>query len=246
MPRLERWVAIMIALCAVVVSSIAFAEDGKTQTVQTQNSGQVSGQNFLRDSWFAVSIAGTKCGWMHEKFQVLGDRIQTSNDIRLTLGRAGASTTVRIGWKFTESSDGTPIECEVQQESGSEVSRTIYRFSKTEIAVDETAGGRTLSRKMPYPEEYGGLQRRWSAISTHAARRERRKFRIAQSIHRVDCGSSIWSQSEWEKAKRRKQFVGSPQIVLCRCQLRKMLMAMAKSSYLAQNGDWRHDRASMQ
>ena len=160
MPRLERWIAIMIALCAVVVSSIAFAEDGKTQTVQTQKTGQVSGQvtgqvsgqNSPRDSWFTVSIAGTKCGWMHEKFEVLGDRIQTSNDIRLTLGRAGASTTVRVGWKFTESSDGTPIECEVQQESGSEVSRTIYRFSKTEVAVDETAGGRTLSRKMPSPE----------------------------------------------------------------------------------------------
>lgn len=156
MPRLERLIAIMIALCAVVVSSTAFAEDGKAQTVQTQKSGQVSGQvsgqNFPRDSWFAVSIAGTNCGWMHEKFEVFGDRIQTSNEIRLTLGRAGASTTVRVGWKFIESSDGTPIECEVQQVSGSEVSRTIYRFSKTEVAVDETAGGRTLSRKMPSPE----------------------------------------------------------------------------------------------
>ena len=164
MPRLERLIAIMIALCAVVVSSTAFAEDGKTQTVLKQNSGQisgqvsgqvssqVSGQNFPRDSWFAVSIAGTNCGWMHEKFEVFGDRIQTSNEIRLTLGRAGASTTVRVGWKFIESSDGTPIECEVQQVSGSEVSRTIYRFSKTEVAVDETAGGRTLSRKMPSPE----------------------------------------------------------------------------------------------
>jgi hypothetical protein len=79
MLRLERLIAIMIALCEVVVSSTAFAEDGKTQTVQTQKSGQVSGQvssqvsgqNFPRDSWFAVSIAGTNCGWMHKSLKFL-------------------------------------------------------------------------------------------------------------------------------------------------------------------------------
>lgn len=156
MPRHEQWIAIAIALCAVVVSSIASGVEGQTQQSPVRNSNSNSAENSAtdsaRDSWFVVSIGGSNCGWMHEKFELLGDRIQTSNDIRMTLGRAGASTTVRIGWKFTESSDGTPIECEVQQESGSEVSRTVYRFSKTEVAVDETAGGRTLSRKMPYPE----------------------------------------------------------------------------------------------
>lgn len=148
MLRPESWIVIVIALCAPNALSITGGVEVENQTTLVRNSHKES----QRDSWFILSIGGTDCGWMHEKFEVLGDRIQTSNDIRMTLGRAGASTTVRVGWKFTESLDGTPIECEVKQESGPEVSQTVYRFSKTEVSVLETAGGRTLSRTIPFPE----------------------------------------------------------------------------------------------
>ncbi len=137
MRRSERWIAIVVALCAVVVTSVASDEHATLRP---------------RDSWFVVSIGGTNCGWMHEKIEVLGDRIQTSNDTHLLLGRAGAATSVRMTWRFIETVDGAPMQCEVEQESGAEHSQTSYRFLPTGITVDETAGGHTLSRVMPRPE----------------------------------------------------------------------------------------------
>lgn len=145
--RIARWVVgvVTLALCFPVGLpaglSVANAEQETTRYTTRP-----------RESWYVVSIGDTNCGWLHEQIEVTGDHIRTSNEMRLTLGRAGAATTVRIAWRFIETADGVPIECEVEQESGLERSRMMYRFSPSEIAVEESAGGRTLLRVMPRPE----------------------------------------------------------------------------------------------
>jgi len=135
--RHERAIAAVIALCVVAFFSLAAERTDPT---------------VARDSWFCVSIGGSDCGWMHEQIKVEGSRIHTTNDMALTLGRAGSQVTVRVAWKFVEDPDGNPIECETQQISGAEVSRTTYHFLDKEIEVQENAGGRILKRKIPRPE----------------------------------------------------------------------------------------------
>lgn len=108
-------------------------------------------QSTARDAWFTVSIGGQPCGFTHEQMEVVGDRIFTTSELQLTLGRAGAQSTVAVKWRFEESTDGTPIACLVEQLSGSEQSQTSYRFAPNEVAVEERAGGRTITRVMPPP-----------------------------------------------------------------------------------------------
>lgn len=109
-----------------------------------------------RDSWFVMSLGGVDCGWLHEQVEVAADRVVTSNDMLLTLGRAGTSTTVRVAWKFAERDDGTPVQCEVEQTSGDERSRTVYRFAEDAVTIEESAGGRAISRTIPFPADPRG------------------------------------------------------------------------------------------
>ncbi len=104
-----------------------------------------------RDEWFIVSIGDVPCGWLHERVVVAGPRIETSNEMRLTVGRAGAQAQISVRWQFDESPEGTPISCAVEQSSGAELSQTTYRFGATHITVEERAGGRTNAREMPKP-----------------------------------------------------------------------------------------------
>ncbi|MSR69207.1 MAG: hypothetical protein EXS17_02545 [Phycisphaerales bacterium] len=104
-----------------------------------------------RDDWFAISIADFHCGWLHEQVVVRSGHIETSNEMRLTVGRGGSQATISVQWRFEEDLDGTPISCTVEQTSAGEKSQTTYRFTKDHIDVHERAAGRTTMREMPVP-----------------------------------------------------------------------------------------------
>jgi len=67
-----------------------------------------------RDEWFIVSIAGSDCGWLHEQIRVDGERVVTLSHMQFTLGRAGASSVMEVGWDFEESPAGTARSCVVR------------------------------------------------------------------------------------------------------------------------------------
>ncbi len=136
--RAERAIALLLTL-AVVLSA----------TAQEHAPASVAARS--RDDWFAISIADVPCGWMHEKVAATADRIETTNEMRLTVGRAGSQTTISVMWRFDEQLNGTPIACTVEQSSAGELSQTSYRFTKDHIDVTERAAGRTTTREMPLP-----------------------------------------------------------------------------------------------
>jgi len=104
-----------------------------------------------RDEWFIVSIAGSDCGWLHEQVRVDGERVVTLSHMQFTLGRAGASAVMEVGWDFEEAPAGTPSSCSVRQRSGDARSSVRYRFLAGEVEIEEQAGGRDVRRSMPLP-----------------------------------------------------------------------------------------------
>ncbi|MSR44966.1 MAG: transglutaminase domain-containing protein [Phycisphaerales bacterium] len=142
MRHIERAVVTVAALLSLlsIASPIGAQEIGKASAVSTP-----------RDDWFAVTIADQPCGWMHEQVVVEPNRILTTNEMRLTIGRAGSAATMSVQWRFEESADGTPIQCLVEQVSGGERSQSIYRFLPEGIHVEERAGERTLTRVIERP-----------------------------------------------------------------------------------------------
>lgn len=109
---------------------------------------QSAGQSIERDSWFEVWIGAARCGWLHERIEIVDQRILTTNEMELRMGRSGEQATIRLGWRFLETPSGDPIECESIQQSGSEHSRARYSFSPASIKVQESAGGRTIDREI--------------------------------------------------------------------------------------------------
>ncbi len=104
-----------------------------------------------RDEWFTMSIDGIPCGWLHEQVAIVGSEIETTNEMRLMVGRAGAKASVAVKWQFKEGPQGTPLSCTVEQSSGSESSHATYRFKPDQIHVDEAAAGRSATRTIPVP-----------------------------------------------------------------------------------------------
>lgn len=142
--RADRAFAVVVAF-AVAVAAIAQAP----ATSAPAASAAVA--TSPRDDWFAISIADVPCGWLHEAVIIRADRIETLNEMRLTVGRAGSQTTIAVQWRFEELQDGTPIACTVAQTSAGEESQTSYRFIKDHIDVDERAAGRTTTHEMSLP-----------------------------------------------------------------------------------------------
>lgn len=142
--RVERACAVVLAF-AVEIAAIAQAPASPAAA----SSAAVAPP--ARDDWFAISIADVPCGWLHEAVAIHADHIETVNEMRLTVGRAGSQTTIAVRWRFEELQDGTPIACSVTQTSAGEESQTSYRFSKDHINVEERAAGRTTVREMPSP-----------------------------------------------------------------------------------------------
>ncbi len=142
--RVERACAVVLAFAA---ASVTIAQAPASPAAASTASVAVS----PRDDWFAISIADVPCGWLHEAVAIRADHIETVNEMRLTVGRAGSQTAIAVRWRFDERADGTPIACTVEQTSASEESQTSYRFMKDHIDVDERAAGRTTAREIPLP-----------------------------------------------------------------------------------------------
>jgi len=131
---------------------MAFALAVATMFATTVADAQVNTQAPKeRDQWFTLSLGGTRCGWMHEATSVDGSVVETLNETSMTLGRAGSTTTMRLSWRFVESSPGVASVCEVLSDAGGEPTRTTYRFEKGELAVvQRTARGESVRReKLP-------------------------------------------------------------------------------------------------
>ncbi len=127
-------VAVALALCAAVA-----ARAGDDQPPRA------------RDTWFTLSLGGHRCGWLHESVSVVDGGVETFNEMRMSVGRAGSETSMAIAWKCLERPIGHPLHCEVKTEAGGLLTEARFEFKGTEIAVTERAGGRSVERTMANP-----------------------------------------------------------------------------------------------
>ena len=106
-----------------------------------------------KDAWFTLTLAGARCGWMHESTRASEGSVETINETHMTLGRAGAQATVALSWRFVESPPGTAKSCEVTSDAGGEASRVTYRFEDTDLVVVQRVGGRDSERREKLPAQ---------------------------------------------------------------------------------------------
>ncbi|MBW7989720.1 MAG: transglutaminase domain-containing protein [Planctomycetes bacterium] len=97
--------------------------------------------------YFAVFMEGKKVGYAIQSRVVDGDKVTTSDELSLTLNRAGISLSVTVNTKIVETPDGKPLGFECIQDMGLmkvEVSGTIQPDGKLAL-INRSAGAEQKS-----------------------------------------------------------------------------------------------------
>ncbi len=105
----------------------------------------------LEEHWYRLTLAGSPCGWMHERTVRDGDAIRTETESNMQVGRMGQAVTVRSRNVFEERPDGTPLRVETERGTGRDVVRGRWAFTAKGIEVTQEQGGRTSTQVVPAP-----------------------------------------------------------------------------------------------
>jgi transglutaminase-like putative cysteine protease len=105
----------------------------------------------LEEHWYRLTLAGSPCGWMHERTVREGDVLRTETESSMQVGRMGQAVTVRSRNVFEERMDGTPVRVETERGTGRDVVKGRWAFTAKGIEVTQEQGGRTSTQVVPAP-----------------------------------------------------------------------------------------------
>lgn len=108
----------------------------------------------LEDSWYSVSIDGSKAGWAHDTVEVDSEtgNIISSKVQNMTLSRGGINISIAVTSTFTETKEGKPISVNTSQEAMGQVQETSWEFGVDTLTMTTVAGGQPIIKKVPLPK----------------------------------------------------------------------------------------------
>jgi hypothetical protein len=104
------------------------------------------------DTWMKVVLDGRKIGQLHSTRRLDGDRVVTTDEMAVTLDRAGVALSITSTERSVETRDGKPLGFSATT-AFSGIATTIEgRVENGQAIVKTTAGGRVDERTLPWPD----------------------------------------------------------------------------------------------
>lgn len=128
---LSRWAAVCLVLAS---TAIARAE------IDTANPPEGT----LSEGWYAVMLNGEKAGHMYATLARRGDRIESVNQVTLSIKRGPAVVTISMDNRTAEKLDGTPLRYEAEMNLAAAMNtKTAVEFDGKQVKVSLSQFGQT-------------------------------------------------------------------------------------------------------
>jgi len=121
-----------------------------TNSLRAQNDDAAS-WTVEKDLWYIMEMAGGKAGWMNSVTHRNGERIRTTTDTQLKIGRGDAQVEVAMTMSFEETADGKPVRLESRQKMATRATTSTYEFLPDKIVSTSTEGGKEMKKDLPLP-----------------------------------------------------------------------------------------------
>lgn len=107
-----------------------------------------------REQWYAVEIAGNRCGYQHDQMAVDEEgRITSASAVQFVLKRMNLEVKVRIASTFVETKDHSPVSLRTVTELGAEPAIAEYEFQPDgTVKVTREQSGRKATSVAKAPE----------------------------------------------------------------------------------------------
>ena len=106
------------------------------------------------DRWYLVKMMNQPCGDLHSVVRTEGDRVITSNAMKISLKRGEAVLmTIAVESEFVETKDGRPISMKSVQNMGGQPATSTYTFKEDgSVELVSQQGGQPIAKTLPKPE----------------------------------------------------------------------------------------------
>lgn len=104
------------------------------------------------ETWMSVTLEGRKIGHLHTQREVKGDRVVNSQNMAMSIDRAGISVALEVGETHEESLDGKPLAFRTTSKMSGVESTSEGRIADGSIEVSSSVGGISQRKTVAWPD----------------------------------------------------------------------------------------------
>lgn len=105
------------------------------------------------DHWYVLEIDGARAGWGHMSQETRQDRIVSTNQMHMKIGRVNQEIVIKLDMVFTETLEGEPIGIHYRQNLGVGADSVIeWTWDDGEVSATMRAGGREVPYQTRVPQ----------------------------------------------------------------------------------------------
>ncbi|MCQ4165317.1 transglutaminase-like domain-containing protein [Tahibacter harae] len=108
-------------------------------------------QAAVQDTWMSVTLEGRKIGHLHNRREATPDRVTTTQEMSMSIERAGISIALEVSETHEETAAGEPLGFRTRSRMSGVESTSVGRVAGGRIEVTSSVGGISQNKTLAWP-----------------------------------------------------------------------------------------------
>jgi len=109
-------------------------------------------QAAVQETWMSVTLEGRKIGHLHNRREASADTVTTTQEMAMSIDRAGISITLEVSETHEETAAGQPLGFRTRSRMSGVESTSVGRIADGRIDVTSSVGGISQNKSLAWPE----------------------------------------------------------------------------------------------